>query len=1410
MYSVIHETDSPTAVSHSIYGRFLPGNERQLVSVSLKTLRIYRINQCARYIDSEDHKWKQGVQLECLYKVDLLAPVRSLATARVPLCPSIDSLLLAFDDGKISIVNYDNSHNSLQTTSLHDFDDDDLRDGYSKETGYPLIRTDPAQRCAAVLIHGRYLAILPLGDTVQDIKSYTLSLRNVEARLDNVIDMIFLHGYYEPTAAIRYDTVSIVGVSLNVKDRVHAVVWNLSGLPSTISQCLSLPLPLGGVCLFGSNEIIYLNQSVPPCGLSLNSDADEYTRFPLTDAKSTAITLDGCSFDILDTNEIIIGTRRGDLYVLTLDLDISNAVKRMQLSKVFEAPVPYTLTVCSDYIFCGSRLGDSVLLECFTEKIEANGVTEQSETQANDEQMDDEEDIFLYGTAEKEKITHIESKTVRNIKIVDRLLNAAPCKVLRAADASSLSEELRNQKKSVYFDLVSATGHEKQSKLCFFQRTIRPSIQSTSVYVLGPSMSTVKKYFSIEDALELFTVGRREDDSQKYLVVARENSSFIYELMQEDMRRLDRPLFITDETTIAAGELANSSISVQVTALNIVLVGTISDEYGDEQLAMENINSNFPVVSVSIVDPFISLTTQSGQLLLYKLETEPNISLKQVNVSSIVLNPEDRSSITAVCVYKDVSGLIKLSSSGDHFNESRPQLPQIKQEFPSMQPEEVEMDEVDMMLYGDVEKEKQPTIVEDVSPLQEIENPKDSDVGVSNPDLILPTNWILVTRESGHLYIYNEALEIVYCVKKFNNLPEILKHNPIETLNADDTFADQTIDQLENSSKPETVTVKDEEIVTELRLTGLGLNQGRPVLSVLIDDTVVFYELFSFDEGFPKTLAIRFRKLTHSVVTRSARFLASSGRNPVESTRDLARRRSLITFYDHIGDLFNGLFIGGNYPTVMFLSHGEFLVHPIICDGPLASLCPLNNNHCPDGFATLGLHNCVLRTARLDPNVHYNTSHPVRIVPFDETVRFVVYLLHWNIYALISNTPVRNNKVCSVLNEDKHFETHERSETYVWPEMDKYKLQLFSTEDWKFIPNSVVEFDEFESVTCCEEVLLNSESTVWGLQSYLAVGTAINYSEEVFVRGRVLIYEIIEVVPEEGLPTTRHRLKCVYDKEQKGPVTSICHCNGYFLTGMGQKIFIWQFKDGMLNGVSFLDMHFYVHNLVGFRSLALACDMFHSISLVRYQEEFKVLSLVSRDLRSSVPPPMAAQFLLDRNQLGFVLSDENGNVSVFNYMPEASESFGGERLILRASLNIGSPANGLVRVNGHVGEAFTDNEDTAKEIQTIIMATLDGSWAAVRPVNERAFKRLQGLQSVMLAQVSQIAGLNQRGARGIRPRRLQQQGGGTNRQMIDGNFVFQYMNLSVIEKTDLARASGSNRYQIMDDILEICRAVTHF
>lgn len=81
----------------------------------------------------------------------------------------------------------------------------------------------------------------------------------------------------------------------------------------------------------------------------------------------------------------------------------------------------------------------------------------------------------------------------------------------------------------------------------------------------------------------------------------------------------------------------------------------------------------------------------------------------------------------------------------------------------------------------------------------------------------------------------------------------------------------------------------------------------------------------------------------------------------------------------------------------------------------------------------------------------------------------------------------------------------------------------------------------------------------------------------------------------------------------------------------------------------------------------------------------------------------------------------------------------------------------------------------------------------------------------MTSSVPQPAGLNPRGSRAARPQRTH-----TNQQIaaaraaVDGNFVYQYLDLSTQEKSELAKRLGSSRYQIIDDLTEFRRVITHY
>lgn len=53
---------------------------------------------------------------------------------------------------------------------------------------------------------------------------------------------------------------------------------------------------------------------------------------------------------------------------------------------------------------------------------------------------------------------------------------------------------------------------------------------------------------------------------------------------------------------------------------------------------------------------------------------------------------------------------------------------------------------------------------------------------------------------------------------------------------------------------------------------------------------------------------------------------------------------------------------------------------------------------------------------------------------------------------------------------------------------------------------------------------------------------------------QILIFDIIEVVPEPGQPLTKNRFKQIYAKEQKGPITAITQVSGFLVSAVGQKV----------------------------------------------------------------------------------------------------------------------------------------------------------------------------------------------------------------------------------------------------------------
>ncbi|CAG9132552.1 unnamed protein product [Plutella xylostella] len=546
-------------------------------------------------------------------------------------------------------------------------------------------------------------------------------------------------------------------------------------------------------------------------------------------------------------------------------------------------------------------------------------------------------------------------------------------------------------------------------------------------------------------------------------------------------------------------------------------------------------------------------------------------------------------------------------------------------------------------------------------------------------------------------------------------------------------------------------------------------------------------------------------------------------------------------------------------------------------------------------MSTSELHICVLPS-----HLSYDSAWPVRKVPIRMSPHFVTYHVESKTYCLVGSHSQPQTSYYKFNGEDKENTQENKGDRFPYPHQAQFSVCLFSPVSWEMIPNSRVELEPWEHVACLSNCALEYQGTSplslvscsmipnsrvelepwehaaclsncaleyqgtsrvelepWehaaclsncaleyqgtrsGLRGYIVLGTNYNYSEDITSRGRIIIYDIIDVVPEPGQPLTKNKFKEIYAKEQKGPVTALSQVLGLLVSAIGQKIYIWQLKDKDLVGVAFIDTQIYVHRMMSVNNLILVADVYKSISLLRYQEAHRTLALVARDLHTcnvSIHMSQASvadvyksisllryqeahrtlalvardlhtcniydmEFMVDNTTLGFLASESEGNLVLFMYQPQARESYGGQRLIRKADFHLGQQVHAMFRINAR---------GSAQHRRHVTMyTTLDGGIGYVLPVTEKMYRRLLMLQNVMTNYCRHHAGLNPRAFRTYKTAR-KPLGGGAARGILDGDLVSLYQTMPSPDQREIAKKIGTKVEEIQADLYEVDRLTAHF
>uniref|UniRef100_A0A8C7TKX2 Cleavage and polyadenylation specificity factor subunit 1 n=1 Tax=Oncorhynchus mykiss TaxID=8022 RepID=A0A8C7TKX2_ONCMY len=1386
MYAVYRQAHSPTAIEFSVYCNFISNVERNLVVAGTSQLYVYRI------IHDVEVKEPLAIRKEKLEQVacfSLFGNVMSMASVQL-VGANRDALLLSFKDAKLSVVEYDPGTHDLKTLSLHFFEEPELRDGFVQNLHIPMVRVDPENRCAVMLVYGTQLVVLPFRkDTLTDeqegvvegpkssfLPSYIIDVRELDEKLLNIVDMKFLHGYYEPTllilyepnqtwpgrVAVRQDTCSIVAISLNIMQKVHPVIWSLSNLPFDCTQVMAVPKPIGGVVVFAVNSLLYLNQSVPPYGVSLNTQTTGTTAFPLRIQEEVKITLDCSQSSFIGSDKMVISLKGGEIYVLTLITDGMRSVRAFHLDKAAAS----VLTTCMmtmepGYLFLGSRLGNSLLLK-YTEKYQENpekppeeppskkkrGESSTKLTAGKNQLPDEVDEIEVYGS---EAASGTQLATY-SFEVCDSILNIGPCAGASMGEPAFLSEETNPEPD---LEIVVCSGFGKNGGLSVLQRSIRPQVVTTFELpgchdmwtVISNEVKEKGEGETPEEEEEEKTVPAPvEDDKKKhgFLILSREDSTMILQTGQEIME-LDTSGFATQGPTVFAGNIGDNKYIIQVSPMGIRLLEGVT------QLHFIPVDLGSPIVQCSVADPYVVIMTADGVVTMFVLKTDSYMGKTHrlaLQKPQIAAQPR----VITLCAFRDVSGMFTTENKQTCHTEDQDSIVYQSTSLPFLLFSNT-VDDEEEMLYGDCNPAGITPTKDESHPGYRLSSGALGGGSEGRSGRAEPTHWCMMVRENGVMEIYQlPDWRLVFLVKNF----------PVGQRVLVDSSAGQSAAQGEG--KKEEVTRQGEiPLVKEVALVSLGNNHCRPYLLVHVEQELLIYEAFPYDQQQAQSnLKVRFKKMPHNINFREKKSKVKKDKKAEgqaglseEGPTVVKGRVARFRYFEDISG-YSGVFICGPSPHWMLVtSRGAMRLHPMTIDGPIESFSPFHNINCPKGFLYFNKQG-ELRISVLPTYLSYDAPWPVRKIPLRCTVHYVSYHVESKVYAVCTSVKDPCTRIPRMTGEEKEFETIDRDERYIPPQQENFSIQLISPVSWEAIPNTRIDLEEWEHVTCMKTVALRSQETVSGLKGYVAAGTCLMQGEEVTCRGR---------------------------------------------------IFLWSLKDNDLTGMAFIDTQLYIHQMFSIKNFILAADVMKSISLLRYQPESKTLSLISRDAKPL--EVYSVEFMVDNNQLGFLVSDRDQNLSVYMYLPEAKESFGGMRLLRRADFNVGAHVNAFWRMPCRGAQDTATKKTLAWDNKHITwFATLDGGLGLLLPMQEKTYRRLLMLQNALTTMLPHHAGLNPKAFRMLHADRRQLQN--AVRNILDGELLNKYLYLSTMERSELAKKIGTTSDIVLDDLLEVDRVTAHF
>lgn len=517
-----------------------------------------------------------------------------------------------------------------------------------------------------------------------------------------------------------------MAISLNIQQHVHPVIWSLDSLPYDCQKVIPVSRPIGGVLIMAVNSLIYLNQSVPPFGVALNSIAKTLTNFPLGQQEDINLVLDRATATFISSDKLVTSLCNGDLYVITLYADSMRAVRSFHFEKCASSVLTTCITVCLDsYLFLGSRLGNSLLLRYYV-RSQSNDDEPSVKRKKVDETDEDLIELEVYGSEIQTSIC-LESYS---FEVCDSIINIGPCSQASLGEPAYISEEFASDEHDV--ELLCTSGHGKNGALSVLHRSIKPQLVTT---------------FQLDGYQDMWTVFS-ENDFHSFMILTNSDSTLVLQT-GEEINELDSSGFATREHTVFVCNI--NKFIVQVLRNSVRLLN------GSEQLQNVPLDFGSPIIHGSSSNPYIVLLTEDGHIIVLTVKSTGRILLmRPTNFDQIPMTK-------TLTVYRDVSGL---------FSSTLPQaeIPLLDSKLKHDNFVHDSVEDEEEMLYGD---SRDPSAKETS---HSSNTSKNTLWWLKFLELPTPTFWVILTRDNGYMEIYSlPDFKIQYRAANIDESPMVLK-----------------------------------------------------------------------------------------------------------------------------------------------------------------------------------------------------------------------------------------------------------------------------------------------------------------------------------------------------------------------------------------------------------------------------------------------------------------------------------------------------------------------------------------------------------------------------------------------------------------------------------------------------------